>query len=208
MYTPEHFNESDRQRIDALIRDFGFATLISITPDGPQVTHAPVQLDSQRPVLVGHIARANPHSATLRDGNVMLVIFHGPHSYISPTWYNDENPRVPNVPTWNYAAVHVTGGVRRIDDDDAKWKIVTDLAAQYEAGSPAPWDPRGIAAHVNKLGAIVGFEVAITKIEAKLKLSQNRSPQDQECVIARLAESESSAARATGVMMRENLARE
>ena len=208
MYTPKHFNESDRQRVDALIRDFGFATLVSVTPDGPQVTHAPVQLDRQRPVLIGHLARANPHSAALHDGNVMLVIFHGPHSYISPTWYIDENPRIPNVPTWNYAAVHVTGVVRRIDDDVAKWQIVTDLAAQYEAGSSAPWDPRGIDAHADKLNAIVGFEVAITKLETKLKLSQNRSPQDQECVIAKLAESESSAARATGAMMRENMARE
>ena len=206
MYTPEHFNESDLQRVEALIREFGFATLVSVTPDGLQVTHAPVQLDSQRPVLIGHIAQANPHSGALQDGNVMLVIFHGPHSYISPTWYLDENPRVPNVPTWNYAAVHVTGVVTRINDEVAKWKIVTDLAGQYEAGSSQRWDPRGIDAHANKLSAIVGFEVAVTKIEAKLKLSQNRSTQDQERVIAKLAESESSAARATGAMMRENLA--
>lgn len=207
MYIPNHFSESDQQRIAALIREFGFATLISTTPDGPQVTHAPVQFDDQRGVLIGHIARANPHSAALQDGNLMLVIFHGPHSYISPTWYLNEDPRVPNVPTWNYAAVHVTGSVTRIDNESAKWKIVSDLADQYEAGSTPPWDPRGLDAHASKLGAIVGFEVAITNIEAKLKLSQNRSTQDQESVIAKLAASEASGVRATGAMMQENLER-
>ena len=207
MYIPEHFNEPDHARILALMRDFGFATLISTSSEGVQVTHAPVQVNDQRRVLIGHLARANPHSAALQDGASLLAIFHGPHSYISPTWYIDENPRVPNVPTWNYAAVHVTGTVTRIDDDLAKWKIVTDLAAQYEAGSTAPWDPRSLDAHASKLSAIVGFEIAILRIEAKLKLSQNRSVQDQESVIAKLATSEFSEVRATGAMMRENLTR-
>ena len=207
MYIPNHFNEADQERIASLIRDFGFATLISTTVDGLQVTHAPVQLDASRGILVGHLARANPHSAALQNGASMLAIFHGPHSYISPTWYLDENPRVPNVPTWNYAAVHVSGTVTRIDDDAAKWKIVSELAAQYEAGSPAPWDPRGLEAHAGKLSAIVGFEVAIEKIEAKWKLSQNRSAADQVNVITKLAASDSTGARATALMMRENLAR-
>ena len=207
MYVPNHFNEADRDRIAALIRDFGFATLISSSTDGTQVTHAPVQLDRHRDVLIGHIARANPHAAALQNGAAMLAIFHGPHSYVSPTWYIDENLQVPNVPTWNYAAVHVTGTVTRLDDDQAKWKIVSDLAAQYEAGSVSPWDSRGLDAHAGKFNAIVGFEIQIKKIEAKLKLSQNRSVQDQENVIARLASSDSSEARATAVMMRENLAR-
>ena len=207
MYIPTHFNEADQVRINALIRDFGFATLISTTVDGALVTHAPIQLDSDRGVLIGHMARANPHSAALQNGASLLAIFHGPHGYISPTWYADENPRVPNVPTWNYAAVHVTGSVTLIDDAPAKWKIVRDLAAQYEAGADAPWDPRGLDAHMDKLGAIVGFTVTITKIEAKLKLSQNRSITDQQNVIARLAASASSEARATGLMMQENLAR-
>lgn len=207
MYIPKHFNEADQARITALIRDFGFATLISTTADGALVTHAPVQLDSDRGVLIGHMARANPHSAALQNGALLLAIFHGPHSYISPTWYADENPRVPNVPTWNYAAVHVTGSVTFIDDASAKWKIVRDLAAQYEAGAAKPWDPRGLDAHMDKLSAIVGFEVTITKIEAKLKLSQNRSVIDQQNVIANLAASVSSEVRATALMMQQNLAR-
>jgi transcriptional regulator len=207
MYTPSHFSEADQERIAALIRDFGFATLISVTTDGPLVTHAPLQMDRNRGVLIGHFARANSHSQALQNGASMLAIFHGPHSYISPTWYVDENPRVPNVPTWNYAAVHVSGVVTRIDDDGAKWNIVRDLAAQYEMGSTAPWDPQGLDAHAGKLGAIVGFEIAIKKIEAKFKLSQNRSVADQENVIAKLATSDASEVRATAKLMRENLAR-
>ena len=207
MYLPKHFNETDQARIEALIRDFGFATLITTTPNGALVTHAPIQLDSARNVLVGHIARANPHSAALQDGAQLLAVFHGPHSYISPTWYIDENEKVPNVPTWNYAAVHVTGTVTRIDDDTAKWKIVKELATQYEGDSDSAWDPRGLAAHASKLSAIVGFEIAITSVEAKLKLSQNRSVQDQENVIAKLMPSDVSEVRGTARMMQENLAR-
>ena len=205
MYIPDHFNEADPQRIAALIRDFGFATLISTTPDGPQVTHAPIQMDGKRGILIGHMARANPHAAALIDGASMLVIIHGPHAYISPAWYLDENARVPNVPTWNYAVVHITGTVTRIDDDATKWKIVSDLAAQYEAASATPWDPRGLEAHAGKLLAIVGFEISIKKIEAKWKLSQNRSAADQENVITKLAASDASELRATALMMRENL---
>ena len=207
MYLPSHFNEVDQKRIATLIRDFGFATLISPTADGPQITHAPVQFDDTRGVLVGHLASANAHSAVLQNGAIMLAIFHGPHSYVSPTWYVDENPRVPNVPTWNYAAIHVTGTVTRIDDALAKWHIVKDLAAQYEASSATPWDPRGLDAHESKLGAIVGFEIAISTIEAKFKLSQNRSVQDQENVIAKLSANHSSEAQATAMLMRENIDR-
>lgn len=207
MYLPSHFNEVDQQRIATLIRDFGFATLISSTSDGPLVTHAPLQFDGARGVLIGHMASANPHTSALQNGTSLLTIFHGPHSYVSPTWYVDENPRTPNVPTWNYAAIHVTGTVTRIDDALAKWQIVKDLAVQYESASATPWDPRGLEAHESKLGAIVGFEIAISKIEAKLKLSQNRSMRDQENVIAKLSASHSSEAQATGKLMRENLER-
>jgi transcriptional regulator len=210
MYTPSHFAEADLARIGELIRQYGFATLISAGADGLQVTHAPIQFDRTRGAhgtLVGHMARANPHAGALVDGASVLVMFHGPHGYISPTWYRDENPRVPNVPTWNYAVVHVHGRLRRIDDDAQKWKIVTELAAQYEQDSAAPWNPGELAAHAGKLGAIVGFEVDIERIEAKSKLSQNRSVADQKNVIARLEAGSHPDSHAMARLMRENLAR-
>ncbi len=207
MYIPKHFDESDRARVDALIRDYGFATLIGAKGDEVHVTHAPLMYDAASNVLVGHIARANPHDAALADGARALAIFHGPHAYISPTWYVDENPRVPNVPTWNYAAVHITGTVKRIDDEHRKWDIVTALSAQYEAANSPPWDPRSEGDHKPKLGVIVGFEIAIDKVEAKFKLSQNRSAADQQSVIAKLSEWSHPDGKAMAELMRGNLAK-
>ncbi len=207
MYIPKHFDESDRARIEALIRDYGFATLISTKGDEVHVTHAPLTYNAARNVLTGHIARANPHDAALVNGAPALAIFHGPHAYISPTWYADENPRVPNVPTWNYAAVHVSGTVKRIDDEHAKWDIVTSLSAQYEAANASPWDPRTEGDHQPKLGMIVGFEIAITKVEAKFKLSQNRSAADQQNVIAKLSAWSHPDGAAMAALMGENLKR-
>ena len=212
MYIPSHFVETDAARIADLIAQYGFATLISTDGADMEITHAPLMYEPDRGdatnkgTLVGHIAAANPHARLLVDGAEVIAIFHGPHGYISPTWYRDENPRVPNVPTWNYAVVHVHGMVKRIDDAERKWKIVSDLAAQYERDSVAPWNAGEMDGHAGKLGAIVGFDIAITNINAKLKLSQNRSVADQENVIARLEAGAHPDGQAMAKMMRANLA--
>ena len=212
MYIPSHFAETDAARIADLIAQYGFATLISTNGVDTEITHAPLMYEPDRGdatnkgTLVGHIAAANPHARLLVNGAEAIAIFHGPHGYISPTWYRDENPRVPNVPTWNYAVVHVHGMVKRIDDAERKWKIVSDLAAQYERDSVAPWNAGEMDGHAGKLGAIVGFDIAITNINAKLKLSQNRSVADQEHVIARLEAAAHPDGQAMAKMMRENLA--
>ncbi len=206
MYVPAHFSEPDGGRIAALIDDYGFATLISTAEGGMHISHAPLMLDRDRGAsgtLIGHLARANPHAAALQDGMLATALFHGPHGYVSPTWYES-----PGVPTWNYAAVHVHGTVRRIEDADAKWQIVTRLAAQYEAQSAQPWDPDLRKEQwLKMLGAIVGFEIGITSIEAKFKLSQNRTATDQENVIAQFDASAHPDSHAMAAMMRENLAR-
>jgi len=213
MYTPTPFVEADLERIARLIADYGFATLLTTTPDGLHITHAPVQLDRTRAAdgalgtLVGHIARANPHAAHLVDGAAVIVIIHGPHGYISPTWYATENAKVPNVPTWNYSNVHLHGRVRRIDDEARKWKIVADLAAQYETDPVNGWKAGELANHASKLNAIIGFEVDIERVEAKSKLSQNRPVADQECLIAQLAAGSHPDGHAMAKLMRENLAR-
>jgi transcriptional regulator len=156
--------------------------------------------------LVGHVARANPHSALLIDGAEVCALFHGPHGYISPTWYVDENPRWPNVPTWNYVAVHAYGRARRIDEEGAKWKIVAGLTAQYEGINPSV-GPADWKEHAPQLEAIVGFEVIIDRIEAKTKLSQNRSPADQRRVIEKLEAAEHPDGRVMARLMRENMDR-
>jgi transcriptional regulator len=190
MYTPGHFIEQDPAHIAGVIEQYSFATLLTATPDGIQITHAPLVLDPQRGArgtLVGHIARANPHAAALADGVMATAIFHGPHGYISPTWYADQNPRLPNVPTWNYVALHVHGRVKRIDQAEPKLAIVVDLASRFESSDGSGWKPGDATAHAAQLAAIVGFEITIERIEAKAKLSQNRSGPDRQRVIAALA---------------------
>ena len=202
LYTPAFFSEPDNQRVASLIENYGFATLIA--PQSLHISHAPLMLERGRGVrgtLVGHLARANPHSEVLQDGAMANALFHGPHGYVSPTWYE-----APGVPTWNYAAVHAHGTVRRIDDAQAKWNIVTRLSAQYEAGSENPWNPEANKSQWLKLlDAIVGFEIEITSIEAKFKLSQNRGAKDQEKVIARFDADGHSDGHAMAALMRENL---
>jgi transcriptional regulator len=206
MYTPAHFAEPEDERITALIEHYGFATLLTSTGEAMHITHAPLMLDRGRGpkgILAGHLARANPHAAALQDGVAATALFHGPHGYVSPSWYE-----APGVPTWNYAAVHVHGTVRRLDDAESKWQIITRLSAQYEAGSPAPWNPELRKDQWWKmLDAIVAFEISITAIEAKFKLSQNRIPKDQQNVIARFEAGVHPDGHAMAVMMRENAAR-
>lgn len=203
LYTPAFFAEPDNQRVSSLIDHYGFATLIA--PASLHISHVPLMLDRERGTrgtLIGHLARANPHSEALQDGSLATALFHGPHGYVSPTWY-----QAPGVPTWNYAAVHAHGTVRRIDDAEVKWAIVTRLSAQYETGAATPWNPDANKAQwLKMLDAIVGFEIEITGIEAKFKLSQNRIPQDQENVIARFDADANPDRRAMAALMRENLA--
>jgi transcriptional regulator len=203
MYVPSHFAEKDRERIVALMTQHGFATLVSVVNGETVVTHAPVQYDPTRNILIGHMARANPHASALTEGATVKAIFHGPHAYVSPAWYAN-----PGVPTWNYASVHVTGTLRMIEEPEAKWQIVKDLSAQYEAGSATIWQADTHKERFWKLlEMIVGFEVVITNIEAKFKLSQNRDFRDQQNVIANLEKSVGSEARGVADLMRENLSK-
>ncbi len=203
LYIPAFFAEPDNQRVASLIDRYGFATLIA--PASLHISHVPLMLDRERGTrgtLIGHLARANPHSEALQDGALATALFHGPHGYVSPTWY-----QAPGVPTWNYAAVHAYGTVRPIDDAAVKWAIVTRLSAQYEAGAATPWNPdTNKAQWLKMLDAIVGFEIEITGIEAKFKLSQNRIPKDQEHVIARFEADTHPDGKAMAALMRENLA--
>ena len=138
----------------------------------------PFLLDREHGVLHCHLARANPQWQEFEAATEALVIFTGPHGYVSPTWYTD-----PGVPTWNYTAVHVYGAARVVDDPEHTARHVEALAAKFERGSAAPWvpdyDPRGSAASS-------ASRSAIRSIEGKFKLSQNRSAADRAGVIAKL----------------------
>jgi transcriptional regulator len=172
MYIPEPFRSSDLADLDRLAAGNAFGTLISQQDGAPLASHLPVlyQRADARVTLTGHWARANPQWRQI-EGQRVLFIFHGPHAYVSPRWYLEPGK---NVPTWNYAVAHVYGRMRVIEETRELEKIVTALAAQYEAGAPTPWrfEDGGEAAR-SRLKAIVGFELLADEVQIKLKLNQN-----------------------------------
>lgn len=206
MYVPAVFAEKDLATLHALIEDHGFATLVTNAPTGPVATHLPIMLDRARGAqgtLVAHLARANPHARAL-DGADALAIFLGPHGYISPSWYGQH----PSVPTWNYAAVHVYGRARMVDDPARLDTIVRQLVEQYESGRAKRWSADDLPADYMKgmLRGIVGVEIEIARLEGKLKLSQNRNAADRKAVIAALNEGTSAEDKALGAYMARHAA--
>jgi transcriptional regulator len=192
MYIPKSFQVAELATLQAVIRRYSFATLISTIDGVPFATHLPLLLResplSPYGALVGHLARANPQWRHFADRE-SLVIFQGPHSYISPSWYPSAAVK-PTVPTWNYVTVHAYG-IPQIRDD-AEWLAaqLDDLIATYEAAQPQPWPallPDEYRAA--QIKAIVGFELVITRLEGKFKLGQNRAPADQQGVFAALSDS-------------------
>jgi len=172
MFIPPHFAETDREKLHEFIERDSFGVLVSPVEGVPFATHLPFLLErgaGPHGTLVGHMARANPQWQALGEQSA-LVVFSGPHAYISPSWYEAENV----VPTWNYVAVHAVGKVHLIHEPDALLKIVQRSIGVYETGMPRPWslDETGpIVAPLLK--QIVGFRLEIETLEGKWKLNQN-----------------------------------
>jgi len=196
MYIPELNRVDDVAKVNAFIHAHGFATMVTQTEGIPWASQLPVLLDEtagDRGFLRSHMARANDQWQHFRPDQEVLCIFPGPHSYISPSWYAAKVA----VPTWNYATAHVYG-IPQINDDPAfVRKVVEDTTTKYEAKMAVPW-----ALHLPDetvralLKAIVGFTIRITRIEAKFKLGQNRSKEDQAGMLKALAASEDPGSRA------------
>ena len=203
MYVPEHFREQDRARLAALIRDYAFGMLVTIDDGVPFANHLPFIYDPDRGgqgTLTAHMARANPQWRHLAADPRALAVFQGPHTYVSPTWYASAG-----VPTWNYAVAHVYGRATIIEDRERLGAIVTRLSAIYEAGAAQPWQPDLTEARTSRmLDFIVGFEIEISSIEGKFKMSQNRSAEDRQRVIGRLGESPREIDRAVAEVMAAN----
>jgi transcriptional regulator len=183
MYNPASFVQDDLPTLQTFISSNSFATLTSQSADGPLASHLPLLLDSEHNRLLGHFARANPHWNHL-DGQAVLAIFHGPHVYISPTWYE-----VPNtVPTWNYCVVHVRGICQIIEDRQQTREILERTVQTYESDKPNPWSIEQVdPAFLDKLlSSIVAFTISIESIEGKWKLSQNHDEPRKRRVIDKL----------------------
>ena len=203
VYVPQHFAARDATMVTRLVRDYPFATLMTPGEPEPFVTHLPLLLVADAEphgTLFGHFARGNPHART-HSGGESVAIFHGPHAYVTPSWYADP---ANAVPTWNYAVVHAHGALE-LARDPAETRAVLDLLVErFESNRTAPWqlglDADRLAAMVN---AIVGFRIRVTRLEAKFKLSQNRSPEDQRRVAAGLDGEGYAEAEATAAWMKD-----
>ncbi len=181
MYTPRHFAMNERADLHRLIDACDFGVVISKGPDGLFATHVPMMLVREEGVfgtLYGHVARVNPHVSLF--GSDALIIFSGPHAYISPTWYSD---RTTNVPTWNYSAVHCYGVPKHSEGNQIEHlRLMVD---RYEGGRADGWKVDELNEEMRESlpRGIVTFRMEIVRIEGKAKLSQNKPRAERERVI-------------------------
>ncbi len=195
MYLPAHFAQHDRAALHALVRSHPLATLVTPGEDGlPVADLVPMQLrpgtggEGAGDELWGHVARANPlwrHA----DGRPVLVLFHGPQAYVTPSWYPAKARHGKVVPTWNYAVVQARATLHAVQDRDWLRSFVDELTTQHETGRPAPWGIDDAPADfvTQMLGAIVGLRLVVHELVGKWKLSQNRDAADRDGVATGLA---------------------
>jgi transcriptional regulator len=180
LYAPPHFREDRADVLRQAIRDIALGTLVTTGEGGVQANHLPMLLGGE--TLQGHFARANPVCKDIKPDAQVLAIFLGPHFYTSPNWYPSKLETGKGVPTWNYITVHVRGRIALHEDEAWLTEHLAKLSNAHEAHLPNPWKPEDAPADylASLKRAIVGFEIAITSIEGKWKLSQNRVPADIE----------------------------
>jgi len=194
MYIPAFNRVEDPETINAFLHTHSFATVISTGDDGIVASHLPVLFDEKANLLRSHMARANRQWKDFENAPEVLCIFHGPHAYISPSWYEQQH----TVPTWNYAVVHVYGKPSLVDEPELK-QIVLDTTAKFESAMPNRWKmPLSEEEIAGMLKAIVGFRIEISRVEAKFKLGQNRSAEDQAKMLRNLLAAPDDDSRALG----------
>jgi transcriptional regulator len=194
MYLPPSFREDDPETLFALIRSHPLGTLVVAGAGGLEATPLPFLVDAaagnagESGLLRAHLTRANPILAALAGATDCLVVFGGTEGYVTPSWYASKQETGRVVPTWNYAAVHVHGRPRVICDPAWLRAQLDALTASQEGRRPAPWSVGDAPADylAAQMQAIVGVEIAITRLEGKWKMSQNRSAADRRGVIAGL----------------------
>jgi transcriptional regulator len=203
MYLPRSFASHDPAALDALLDADAFVTLVTVRDDVPVVSHLPIlhAREGDRLVLRGHWAKPNPQST--HDGPA-LVIVHGPHAYVSPSWYPDKLEEA-RVPTWNYVVAHLHGTLERFTDTDELAAIVSDLSDYNEPKVGKGWRYVDEEAYRSQLRGIVGFRFHVERSDLKAKLSQNHPRANRESVIDHLAAQTSDDARDVARLMRATL---
>lgn len=203
MYIPPQFKIENRDELVRFMRENLFVTLVSNSTDGIIATHLPVIVsDDPNPLkLIGHMAKANSQWESFQDSGEVLVIFQGPHAYISPSHYNTQE----NVPTWNFAAVHAYGTPKIISDEIAALDVLASQIEKYEQAYQPQWNALTDEFKNSKVKGIVPFEITVTRLEGKYKLSQNRAHDEQERIAQSLSSEPDSVRASVGEMMKRNL---
>lgn len=184
MYTPRFNKVEDDGQIRAMVRATASAQFVSVGADGfPTATLLPILWEGD--TVIAHMAKANPQWRDLAPDSRVLLICSGPEAYVSPTWYAAKYEHGKVVPTWNYTAVHLSGTVRVHDDPDWLRDAVERLTVAHESGRESPWHVDDAPEQYvrGQLGGIIGLEIAVTLVEGKAKLSQNRSEADRAGVV-------------------------
>lgn len=201
MYTPSHYQNKNLEEVKGFLRDNAFGILVNQTGGRPWATHIPLELDTDtdgHDILVGHISKANPQWKYFNGQEPVLAIFNGPHSYISSSWYREEE-----VSTWNYIAVHVYGTIA-ILDEVTLLESLHKLTDKYEKGSSDPVSLHNMSERtMGQIRGIVGFKIRITEIQATYKLSQTR-PEDHPRIIEELKKTQHSGSHEIADIMKNN----
>ena len=197
MYLPKHFEQQDLDSLTALVRDYPLGALVTQHGGALEANHIPFLLEGPLAVggkLIGHVAKGNPVWKSLSATEESLVIFQGPEAYITPNWYPSKQVHHQVVPTYNYAVIHIYGRLSLTHDEEAKRGIVTELTRSMEKSRNNNWQVSDAPAdYIEKmLGAIVGIELSISRVQAKWKVSQNRDQIDREGVAQGLSNAGSS----------------
>jgi len=207
VYLPPAFSETRAELLIEHIERHEFGLLVSQGESGLIASHIPFLVERRdgQLFLLGHLARPNPQVADLASGGEALAIFQGPHAYISPSWY----AAGPAVPTWNYAAVHAYGAARAIPDPAWLRLLLLRLTERHEGREPAPpWQMQDLPQPYldAMLNGIVGVEIAVSRLEGKFKLSQNRPSSDRPRIVAALERRTDADSHAVAGLMRDRAA--
>ncbi len=200
MYIPPKYKNTDLDEVREFVRAHSFAILVNNTEGKPWATHTPLELASNsegEDILIGHIARANPQWKAFKDHPDVLCIFHGPHSYVSSSWYKEEE-----VPTWNYIAVHVYGTLEIMEEEEVlEW--LSQLVDKHEVEEKDPVSLSQMShATLRQVQGVVGFRIRIDEVQAAFKLSQGRE-EDHGRIIAELASKEDPGSKQISGMMKK-----
>jgi transcriptional regulator len=201
MYIPEFNRQEDRSTALSFMRANPFAILVSNADGVPFATHVPVLIEEHADQLVvrSHMARANPHWKSMKEGEESLIIFHGPHAYISPSLYEIRE----SVPTWNYAAVHVYGEPTLFSGEESLTETLNQMINTFESSYMAQWSEMSEEYRSRMMKHIVGFEIQAKRLEAKFKLSQNRTKGEQARIIESLSQNPDSNISGIAELMRQ-----